>query len=160
MRTFSVGRLLGAACLLTGLSFQDAESSTLNDTRVRVPMAVTSPAHPAAANRRQSQSDVAIGALVNGKQLHVKGDGQCKHEPNGFIYGSPALLWTVESSDRNNALQRLTLAQGSAYATTTLLSYTISGVGIVSALSTLGVSWDKLQWLVAALSVGIVALKR
>ncbi|EBX2782553.1 mechanosensitive channel MscK, partial [Salmonella enterica subsp. enterica serovar Hadar] len=27
--------------------------------------------------------------------------------------------------------------------------------GIVSALSTLGVSWDKLQWLVAALSVGL-----
>lgn len=52
-------------------------------------------------------------------------------------------------------LQRLTLAQGSAYAITTLLSYAISGVGIVTALSTLGVSWDKLQWLVAALSVGL-----
>ncbi|MFV3371548.1 mechanosensitive channel MscK [Pseudomonas sp. NY15435] len=52
-------------------------------------------------------------------------------------------------------LQRLTLAQGSTYAITTLLSYTISGIGFVSALSTLGVSWDKLQWLVAALSVGL-----
>ncbi|BCD85125.1 potassium transporter KefA [Pseudomonas solani] len=52
-------------------------------------------------------------------------------------------------------LSRLRLAQGSAYATTTLLSYAIAGIGFVSALSTLGVSWDKLQWLVAALSVGI-----
>ncbi len=52
-------------------------------------------------------------------------------------------------------LSRLKLAQGSAYATTTLLSYAIAGIGFVSALSTLGVSWDKLQWLVAALSVGI-----
>jgi potassium efflux system protein len=52
-------------------------------------------------------------------------------------------------------LSRLNLAQGSAYATTTLLSYTILGFGIVTTLSTLGVSWDKLQWLVAALSVGI-----
>ncbi|WP_194789542.1 mechanosensitive channel MscK [Pseudomonas sp. UFMG81] len=52
-------------------------------------------------------------------------------------------------------LSRLNLAQGSAYATTTLLSYIIVGVGIVSTLSTLGVSWDKLQWLVAALSVGL-----
>ncbi|BAN50979.1 putative small-conductance mechanosensitive channel KefA [Metapseudomonas resinovorans NBRC 106553] len=52
-------------------------------------------------------------------------------------------------------LSRLKLAQGSAYATTTLLSYAIAGLGFVSALSTLGVSWDKLQWLVAALSVGI-----
>jgi potassium efflux system protein len=52
-------------------------------------------------------------------------------------------------------LSKLNLAQGSAYATTTLLSYVIAGVGFVSTLSTLGVSWDKLQWLVAALSVGL-----
>ncbi|WP_447594470.1 mechanosensitive channel MscK [Aquipseudomonas campi] len=52
-------------------------------------------------------------------------------------------------------LSRLSLAQGSAYATTTLLSYAIAGLGFVSTLSILGVSWDKLQWLVAALSVGI-----
>ncbi len=52
-------------------------------------------------------------------------------------------------------LSRLRLAPGSAYATGTLLSYTLVGTGIVSSLSTLGVSWDKLQWLVAALSVGL-----
>ena len=52
-------------------------------------------------------------------------------------------------------LARLQLAQGSAYATTTLLSYVIVSAGLVSTLSTLGLSWDKLQWLVAALSVGI-----
>ncbi|MDM8348402.1 mechanosensitive channel MscK [Pseudomonas sp. sp1636] len=52
-------------------------------------------------------------------------------------------------------LSRLRLAQGSAYATTTLLSYAIVGIGFVITLSTLGVSWDKLQWLVAALSVGL-----
>ncbi len=52
-------------------------------------------------------------------------------------------------------LSRLNLAQGSAYATTTLLSYAISATGFVTTLSALGVSWDKLQWLVAALSVGL-----
>ena len=52
-------------------------------------------------------------------------------------------------------LSKLNLAQGSAYATTTLLSYAIAGIGFVTTLSTLGVSWDKLQWLVAALSVGL-----
>ena len=52
-------------------------------------------------------------------------------------------------------LARMKLAQGSAYAITTLLSYVIVSVGIVATLSTLGVSWDKLQWLVAALSVGL-----
>lgn len=52
-------------------------------------------------------------------------------------------------------LSRLQLAQGSAYAITTLLSYVIVGIGFVAMLGTLGVSWDKLQWLVAALSVGL-----
>ena len=52
-------------------------------------------------------------------------------------------------------LSRLRLAQGSAYAITTLVSYVIAGVGLVATLSSLGVSWDKLQWLVAALSVGL-----
>ena len=52
-------------------------------------------------------------------------------------------------------LSRLRLATGSAYAIGSLLSYTLVGTGIVSVLSTLGVSWDKLQWLVAALSVGL-----
>ena len=52
-------------------------------------------------------------------------------------------------------LSRLELKQGSAYAITSLLSYTIVGAGLVAALGTLGVSWDKLQWLVAALGVGL-----
>ncbi|GGX82869.1 hypothetical protein GCM10007160_07960 [Litchfieldella qijiaojingensis] len=52
-------------------------------------------------------------------------------------------------------LSRLTLKQGSAYAITSLLSYTIVGTGLVVSLGTLGVSWDKLQWLVAALGVGL-----
>lgn len=52
-------------------------------------------------------------------------------------------------------LSRLSLKQGSAYAISSLLSYIIVGTGIVMGLATLGVSWDKLQWLVAALSVGL-----
>ena len=52
-------------------------------------------------------------------------------------------------------LSRMKLAQGSAYAITTLLSYVIAAIGFVATLGALGVSWDKLQWLVAALSVGL-----
>nr|WP_246007561.1 mechanosensitive channel MscK [Halomonas nitroreducens] len=52
-------------------------------------------------------------------------------------------------------LSRLNLQQGSAYAISSLLSYTIVGTGVVMALGTLGVSWSKLQWLVAALGVGL-----
>ncbi|MDX1465590.1 MAG: mechanosensitive channel MscK [Halomonas sp.] len=52
-------------------------------------------------------------------------------------------------------LSRLELKQGSAYAISSLLAYAIVGGGVVAALGTLGVSWSKLQWLVAALSVGL-----
>lgn len=52
-------------------------------------------------------------------------------------------------------LSRLRLQQGSSYAITTLMNYSITSLGAVLALSSLGVSWDKLQWLVAALSVGL-----
>jgi potassium-dependent mechanosensitive channel len=52
-------------------------------------------------------------------------------------------------------LSRLKLKQGSSYAITTLLSYVIVSIGIIAGLSALGVSWGKLQWLVAALGVGL-----
>ncbi|OSM98023.1 hypothetical protein AU504_08860 [Lonsdalea populi] len=52
-------------------------------------------------------------------------------------------------------LSRLQLRQGTSYAITTILTYLITSIGAVTALSSLGVSWDKLQWLVAALSVGL-----
>ncbi|MGG4625455.1 mechanosensitive channel MscK [Serratia odorifera] len=52
-------------------------------------------------------------------------------------------------------LSRLQLRQGASYAITTILTYLITAVGTVTALGSLGVSWDKLQWLVAALSVGL-----
>ncbi|TFH85598.1 mechanosensitive channel MscK [Billgrantia azerbaijanica] len=54
-----------------------------------------------------------------------------------------------------SVLSRLELAQGSAYAISSLLSYTIVGTGVVAALGTLGVAWSQLQWLVAALGVGL-----
>jgi len=52
-------------------------------------------------------------------------------------------------------LSRLQLSLGSSYAITTMLTYIISAVGLIASLSTIGMSWDKLQWLVAALSVGL-----
>ena len=50
---------------------------------------------------------------------------------------------------------RTTVSQGARYATSTLLNYVIVGIGIVSALGALGLQWSQLQWLVAALGVGI-----
>jgi potassium efflux system protein len=50
---------------------------------------------------------------------------------------------------------RTGMSAGARYTTSTLLSYVIVGVGIVSALSALGVQWSQLQWLIAALGIGI-----
>jgi potassium efflux system protein len=52
-------------------------------------------------------------------------------------------------------LSRLKLAQGATYATTTLISYVIFGGGVIIVLGILGLSWDKLQFLVAAFSLGL-----
>lgn len=52
-------------------------------------------------------------------------------------------------------LSRLQLRQGASYAITTIMTYAITVIGAITALGSLGVSWDKLQWLVAALSVGL-----
>ncbi|CAI0932615.1 mechanosensitive channel MscK [Serratia entomophila] len=52
-------------------------------------------------------------------------------------------------------LSRLQLRQGASYAITTILTYLITAVGAVTALGSLGVSWDKLQWLAAGLTVGL-----
>ncbi len=52
-------------------------------------------------------------------------------------------------------LSKLNLAQGTAYAITTMLNYVLIGVGTLTALSLMGMQWDKLQWLAAGLTVGI-----
>lgn len=52
-------------------------------------------------------------------------------------------------------LSKLQLAQGTAYTIKTVLSYAITAIGVLGSLSALGMDWSKLQWLVAALSVGL-----
>lgn len=52
-------------------------------------------------------------------------------------------------------LQRLTLEPGSRYAINTLLRYIVVTVGTFSVLSVIGWDWGQIQWLVAALSVGL-----
>ncbi|MGD8643664.1 MAG: mechanosensitive ion channel [Chromatiales bacterium] len=52
-------------------------------------------------------------------------------------------------------LQRLKMTPGGRYAAETLSSYVIAAVGGIWVFSMLGIDWSKLQWLVAALGVGI-----
>jgi potassium efflux system protein len=52
-------------------------------------------------------------------------------------------------------LQRMTLQPGSRYAINTLLRYVVVTVGVVAVLNIVGWKWSQIQWLVAALSVGL-----
>jgi len=52
-------------------------------------------------------------------------------------------------------LSRMNLEPGSGYAITTITTYILVIVGVVTCLAVIGVQWSKLQWLVAALGVGL-----
>jgi potassium efflux system protein len=60
----------------------------------------------------------------------------------------PALLEIV-------LLQRFKMSSGSRYTATALTTYAIVAVGALLFFRTIGADWSKLQWLFAALSVGI-----
>lgn len=64
------------------------------------------------------------------------------------VKGVPALLELL-------LLKTTSMTMGGRYTATTLLRYIIVGVGTIVVISTLGLSWSKAQWLVAALGVGI-----
>lgn len=52
-------------------------------------------------------------------------------------------------------LRRTSMTSGDRYTVTTLANYAIITVGAVVVLNTIGAQWSQLQWLVAALGVGI-----
>jgi len=67
------------------------------------------------------------------------------------VYAARKLPALVELVMRS----RTDVSAGTRYTVSTLLNYIILGAGILVALSRLGLDWSKLQWLVAALGVGI-----
>jgi potassium efflux system protein len=52
-------------------------------------------------------------------------------------------------------LQRLPLSRASRYAVTTLTQYIVAMIGLIISFKALGLQWSSIQWLVAALSVGL-----
>nr|WP_113868454.1 miniconductance mechanosensitive channel MscM [Brenneria salicis]NMN90389.1 potassium efflux system protein [Brenneria salicis ATCC 15712 = DSM 30166]RBP59642.1 potassium efflux system protein [Brenneria salicis ATCC 15712 = DSM 30166]RLM29774.1 miniconductance mechanosensitive channel MscM [Brenneria salicis ATCC 15712 = DSM 30166] len=52
-------------------------------------------------------------------------------------------------------LQHLDLSPGSGYAITTISKYILMLIGCLMGFSLMGIEWSKLQWLVAALGVGL-----
>lgn len=52
-------------------------------------------------------------------------------------------------------LQHSTLEPASRYAVTTIVRYTILFAGIIGAFAVIGIGWSKVQWLAAAITVGL-----
>lgn len=52
-------------------------------------------------------------------------------------------------------LQRLPLDAGARYAASTIMRYLIFVVGMVTAFQLVGIGWSSVQWLIAAMSVGL-----
>lgn len=52
-------------------------------------------------------------------------------------------------------LKRLPLDAGARYATGTVAKYAVTGAGLAIAFGALGLQWSQVQWLVAAISVGL-----
>ena len=52
-------------------------------------------------------------------------------------------------------LSRLDLQPGAGYAITTITTYLLVFLGVIVCLGVIGVQWSKLQWLIAALGVGL-----
>ena len=77
------------------------------------------------------------------------------------IFGVLAVLIIIAGARRLPALlefvllARLNITAGSRYAISSLTQYTIVAVGIVLVFNLLGGSWSEIQWLIAALGVGI-----
>jgi len=52
-------------------------------------------------------------------------------------------------------LRRLPLTPGSRFAITSLSQYLIVGIGLFAAFGAIGLQWSSIQWLVAAIGVGV-----
>jgi potassium efflux system protein len=52
-------------------------------------------------------------------------------------------------------LRRIRLDAGGHYAIVTLCQYLVVAIGVIAAFTTIGLQWSKLQWLIAALGVGL-----
>lgn len=66
----------------------------------------------------------------------------------GAVKNIPALLEIT-------IIRRIQLAAGERYAVITLTRYVIVSAGVILALNALGVGWSNLQWLVAAVGLGL-----
>jgi small-conductance mechanosensitive channel len=107
----------------------------------------------------------ALSVLNNVELWHVAGDDPAMGEKaitlaDGII---AIIMMTLTYLGARNLpgileisiLRKLRLEAGSSYAITTVVKYIIVMAGIIVSLNIIGAQWSKLQWLIAALGVGL-----
>ncbi|MCW8928937.1 MAG: mechanosensitive ion channel [Gammaproteobacteria bacterium] len=107
----------------------------------------------------------ALGIFEQIELWHYKGviDGTEKLLPvtlGDLGFAVLVAIITFFSAQRLPAIIEILLIQtsvssGNRYTVTTLINYTIIGIGFFSVFNIMGADWAKFQWLFAALSVGI-----
>ncbi|MCR9269984.1 MAG: mechanosensitive ion channel [Hyphomonadaceae bacterium] len=72
-----------------------------------------------------------------------------------FIAAGIVAAYNIRGALEIGPFQRLKLSPGSRYAIDTIIGYFLVGAGIVAGFLQLGVDWSRLQWIIAALGVGL-----
>ena len=94
----------------------------------------------------------------------VKVDSQDSYQPitmtNLFLAGLYAFIAVVAMRNFSGVMEllvfrRVSIEAGSRYAVNQLAKYILFSIGFISVANELGGSWSQVQWLVAALSVGL-----
>ncbi|MEO0784104.1 MAG: mechanosensitive ion channel domain-containing protein [Pseudomonadota bacterium] len=72
-----------------------------------------------------------------------------------LIGAGSAAAYNVRGLLELGLFQRLNISAGSRYAVVTIISYLLFGTGLVAGFLQLGLDWSRLQWIIAALGVGL-----
>ena len=94
-------------------------------------------------------------SLVNGEEVLHPVTVSSLFVAGLILFGSLIAARNVKAILELLAFNRLNLDSGTKYAAVTILGYVLVGSGVVFSLALLGLDWSKLQWVVAALGVGI-----
>ncbi|MGB3626602.1 MAG: mechanosensitive ion channel domain-containing protein [Henriciella sp.] len=72
-----------------------------------------------------------------------------------FIAAGIVAAYNIRGVLEVGPFQRLQLSKGSRYAIDTIIGYFLVGAGVVAGFLQLGLDWSRLQWIIAALGVGL-----
>lgn len=72
-----------------------------------------------------------------------------------FVIGGVMAAKNIRGVMEIGFFERFEMDNGARYATMAILGYVLVGTGVVIGFSQLGIDWSKLQWIIAALGVGL-----